>query len=145
MRRQDLPFAMLCFGEKGVMTNSASDAPQTTAPIGRRVLVCGGRSFWQSQQMATILAAYPIVTLIHGGASGADRLAALWAGRQNIDCLQFLPNWLKHGKSAGPLRNQRMIDDGKPDLVIAFPGGRGTADMVRGAKFAGIEVREISL
>jgi hypothetical protein len=48
------------------------------------------------------------------------------------------------GKAAGPIRNQRMIDEGKPDLVIAFPGGRGTADMVSRAKKAGIPVQEIT-
>jgi len=38
--------------------------------------------------------------------------------------------WDELGKKAGPLRNQRMLDEGKPDLVVAFPGGGGTKDMV---------------
>ena len=46
-------------------------------------------------------------------------------------------------KSAGHIRNQVMLDKGKPDVVVAFPGGRGTADMVRRAEGAGIEVRRI--
>lgn len=75
--------------------------------------------------------------LIHGGAAGADRWAKYWAQRQPIRIEQYLPDWTK-GKSAGPLRNQRMIEEGKPDLVIAFPGGRGTADMVSRAKKAGV-------
>lgn len=49
----------------------------------------------------------------------------------------------KYGKSAGPIRNQTMLDDGKPDLVLAFPGGRGTADMVAKAEKHGIPVRRI--
>jgi len=51
--------------------------------------------------------------------------------------------WSKHGRAAGPIRNQEMIDECKPDLVVAFPGGRGTADMVRRAKAAGIRVIEV--
>lgn len=43
------------------------------------------------------------------------------------------------GKKAGPLRNQRMIDM-KPDKLLRFPGGRGTADCERRARAAGIEV-----
>ena len=38
-----------------------------------------------------------------------------------------------------------MLDEGKPDLVIAFPGGKGTADMARRAREAGIEVIEVSI
>jgi acyl-CoA synthetase (NDP forming) len=55
----------------------------------------------------------------------------------------FPANWKKHGKSAGPIRNQLMLDVGKPDLVIAFPGGSGTADMIRRARKAGVPVKEI--
>ncbi len=53
-------------------------------------------------------------------------------------------DWHEHGRAAGPIRNARMIAEGRPDLVIAFPGGRGTADMVSRARKAGIEVREVS-
>jgi hypothetical protein len=42
------------------------------------------------------------------------------------------------------MRNQQMLDEGRPTLVVAFPGGRGTADMMRRARVAGIEVIEIS-
>ena len=48
------------------------------------------------------------------------------------------------GKRAGPLRNQRMLDEGKPDLVVAFPGGGGTKDMVRRAVKAGVSVHEVN-
>lgn len=47
-------------------------------------------------------------------------------------------------RSAGPKRNQRMLDKGKPDLVLAFPGGDGTADMVRKAKSAGVPIIEVA-
>ena len=51
---------------------------------------------------------------------------------------EYVADWATHGKKAGPLRNQRMIDEGHPDLVIAFPGGKGTDDMTRRALAAGV-------
>jgi len=111
-----------------------------------RVLVCGGRRFSDAQRLGAFLGGverlYKITAIIHGGASGADFLAGKYAEWRNIDTVVFPAEWDLRGKAAGPLRNQRMIDEGKPDLVIAFPGGRGTADMIRRAKAAGIEVRE---
>lgn len=49
-------------------------------------------------------------------------------------------DWGRYGKAAGPIRNQEMLESGI-DLVIALPGGRGTADMVRRAEGAGVPVR----
>ena len=48
------------------------------------------------------------------------------------------------GKKAGPLRNQRMLDEGKPDLVVAFPGGGGTKDTVRRAVQAGVIIHDVN-
>ena len=55
----------------------------------------------------------------------------------------FLPDWEKHGRAAGPIRNKLMLDEGRPDLVVAFPGGRGTANMVKQASAASVEVIEV--
>jgi UDP-N-acetylmuramoylalanine-D-glutamate ligase len=52
-------------------------------------------------------------------------------------------DWKLHGKSAGHIRNQQMLDESKPDIVIAFPGGRGTANMIKRAKKAGVEVFQV--
>jgi hypothetical protein len=81
--------------------------------------------------------------IIEGGAKGADESAAIWAIRRGVTSQRFSASWAERGPAAGPIRNQQMIDEGKPDLVLAFPGGRGTADMVRRAKAAGVEVREV--
>jgi len=115
---------------------------------GLRVLVCGGRDYDDRDHIWNTLTAIhgecKISLVIHGAATGADSEGMLWA-----DCMPgckhapFRADWRTHGKAAGPIRNQRMLDEGRPDLVVAFPGGRGTADMVRRAKAAGIEVREI--
>lgn len=88
----------------------------------------------------------PAVTIITGGATGADSAAEDWAAVNwtDLQVYRIKPSeWLKYGKAAGPHRNQRMIDEGEPDLVVAFPGGKGTADMVKRAKAAGIKVIEI--
>lgn len=113
-----------------------------------RVLVCGGRDFKDADLLKFALNIIKelegIDLIIHGHARGADSMAAVWAVANGIDNLGYFADWKTHGKAAGPIRNQKMLDDGRPDLVIAFPGGPGTADMVRRARLSGVEVREIN-
>lgn len=113
-----------------------------------RVLVCGGRDFTDvfllADKLAKLHGERPISTIIHGGARGADSLAETWAAYNDIDVEMYPADWKKHGRSAGPLRNAQMLLEGKPDLVVAFPGGRGTADMVSRAKAAGVKVVEVN-
>jgi hypothetical protein len=92
-----------------------------------------------------VLDDYSIVTdvIIHGGATGADTLAQAYANDRVIPTLVFKADWDKYGRAAGPKRNAAMLKQGKPDLVIAFPGGKGTADMVRRAEAAGVPVRRV--
>ncbi len=78
--------------------------------------------------------------LIQGGARGADYFAWEWANERGVMCGSYPADWDAHGKRAGPIRNQQMIDEGKPDGVVAFPGGRGTKDMVDRAEKAGLKV-----
>lgn len=118
---------------------------------GLRVLVCGGRDFVDYDLMDRTLSAIwnPHVTvLIHGDTRGADKLAEEWMHRQfpvlDGEIERFPADWTAHGRAAGPIRNQRMLDEGNPDLVVAFPGGKGTADMVRRARKAGVEVIEVA-
>lgn len=124
-----------------------------------RVLVCGGRDYGnryeqeasnreEKYKMHVILSEYKhiygdIFTIIHGAARGADTLAGKWAKANGIPVIEFPADWNKHGKRAGPIRNQQMLDEGKPDVVIAFRGGQGTADMVKRSKNQDFEVREI--
>lgn len=79
------------------------------------------------------------ITLIHGGAKGADTLAANWAAGLSIHCERYNAQWNAYGKAAGPLRNQQMVDSGA-DVVVAFlkAGSRGTADCLKRAIKAGI-------
>lgn len=112
------------------------------------VLVCGGRTYSNGKAVVRTLSGIhreqPITKVIQGGATGADSFAKGWALIMGIDEVEYKADWNRHGKAAGPIRNQRMLDEGKPDLVVAFPGGAGTADMVRRAKAAGVRVVEVS-
>lgn len=134
-----------------------------------RVLVCGSRTFNDRGIIDSVLSGvyqvatvgYLVVdmegfTLIEGGARGADSLAGQWAtspfhghnehpDHPPFEHLAFPADWKKHGRAAGFIRNQRMLDEGKPDMVVAFVDkplaeSRGTADMVRRARAAGLPV-----
>jgi hypothetical protein len=85
----------------------------------------------------------PISTLVHGGARGADSLADQWAALRGVPRVVYFPEWDRLCKAAGMIRNRTMLDASKPDLVVAFPGGRGTAGCVMEARRRGIEVREV--
>jgi hypothetical protein len=113
-----------------------------------RILICGGRDFGNEAAelrafavaMIKLRARHPGITcVIDGGATGADTLARLWAETMKIPCETYEADW-SMGNYAGPLRNGRMIKEGKPDAGVAFPGGRGTADMVRRLRAANIPV-----
>jgi hypothetical protein len=113
-----------------------------------KVLVCGGRDYCDYEHVYFALhqlhADKGITAIIEGDAPGADYAAHRWAVANGIALESFLAEWGTYGKAAGPRRNQQMLDEGKPDIVVAFPGGRGTADMVRRAKAAGVRVLEIA-
>jgi hypothetical protein len=82
------------------------------------------------------------ITIMSGMATGADTVAVDWAVMNCCPVDENYADWARYGDAAGPIRNQIMTDK-KPDLVIAFPGAKskGTRDMIRRAKKAGIEVR----
>ena len=113
-----------------------------------RVLVCGGREFANRKMLDEALDRLHqergIALIISGGARGADTMAEWWAKAEGVPCNVYHADWTGLGRKAGPIRNQRMLDEAKPDLVVAFPGGRGTADMVRRGRQAGVEVIEVT-
>lgn len=102
-------------------------------------LICGGRSFDDEAMfddvMARLLGMWGCPSrVIHGAANGADSLADRWAKRLAVDVVPCPPDWANYGRAAGPVRNEDMLIKHKPKRVIAFPGGAGTADMVKRAK-----------
>ena len=111
-----------------------------------RILVCGGRDYDYAKSNV-LYAALDLVTLaetdifiITGGARGVDHLAACWALSHDYGQKVYPADWKTFGKKAGYLRNMQMLKEGKPDLVVAFPGGKGTAMMVDLATKAGVKV-----
>jgi len=112
-----------------------------------RVLVCGGRKFSDYQLLAQTLDALhcerAFSLLIHGAAKGADTLAHEWAARNGVNISFYRADWNKYKKAAGPIRNTRMLTEGKPQLVVAFKGGDGTADMIAQAHAALVMVKVI--
>jgi YspA, cpYpsA-related SLOG family len=113
-----------------------------------RVAVTGGRnnfnydSLWG--ELDLLHDARTIDVIIEGGAKGIDAGARQWAEYARVKCVTVPALWNEHGPAAGPIRNQRIIDAFKPDLLIACRGGKGTADMVKRAVRAGIEIIKIA-
>ncbi|MBU6293176.1 MAG: DUF2493 domain-containing protein [Planctomycetes bacterium] len=107
-----------------------------------KILVTGGRDFGDRNLLFSgldrIHAENPITMIIHGGAKGADALASEWAASRGVPVEVFKPNW-RLGRHAGLQRNNDMLAS-KPELVVAAPGGKGTADMVAKAKKASLKV-----
>lgn len=134
----------------------------------KRILICGSRTYGVCQHpprlhdpavcpnasaeanafiraMDAWIAKHGRPTLvIEGEARGADTMAAHWARTLGIEVAAFPANWDDHGRAAGPIRNKQMLDEGRPDAVIAFStdlaNSRGTANMVRQARAAGVPV-----
>jgi hypothetical protein len=104
------------------------------------ILACGGRDYDNREYMDKCLSQLMVTLLIHGNAKGADTQAGQWAADKGLPVLIFPALWHKEGKAAGIKRNIRMLEEGRPDLVVAFAGGRGTAHMKSIAKAAGVPV-----
>jgi hypothetical protein len=118
-----------------------------------KVLVCGDRNWTDRKLISRELAALVppegiVMTVIHGAARGADTIGGEVAHLMGAGVRPFPADWAFYGRAAGPTRNQRMLDDGKPDLVLAFhddlANSKGTADMVRRAEKAGVPVKIVS-
>lgn len=111
-----------------------------------RALFCGARDWdnWGEIEQQLLRFIQYQDTIITGGAPGADAIAHKMADDMGFATLVFPAQWDKHGKAAGPIRNQQMLDEGKPDIVLAFhkdlTQSKGTLDMVRRARKAGVRV-----
>ena len=109
------------------------------------VLICGDRNWTDTASMRNCFFTFPTDTvIIESEARGADRMAATYAAYFDFTVMRFPANWAKYGKAAGPIRNQQMLDEGKPDLVVFFhkdlASSKGTKDVVIRAKKAGVPV-----
>ncbi len=103
-----------------------------------KVLVTGGRDYKNKKYVFKVLSIFHkelnFTKIVEGGATGADTFAKEWAKENNIDWQEYKADWDQYGKAAGGIRNRYQYNTEKPNLVIAFPGGSGTADQVLVAK-----------
>lgn len=117
-----------------------------------KVLVYGGRTYVDAIRVDQVLAGLhhikPITLLIDGACheGGADLLGHQWAVRNKIATARFWVDGALDGyhKRAPFHRNQRMLDESRPDFAVGFPGGPGTRDMrtrLRDAKVDQLIVR----
>ena len=120
-----------------------------------RLLVCGSRTWTDYRRLRRTLEATvaqrqaEAVTIIEGGARGADRMAGHLAYLHGWGLEVYPARWEQQGRAAGVRRNAQMLQRGRPDLVVAFTvgpleGSRGTADMVRRARAAGVPVQHVT-
>ncbi len=101
------------------------------------------RETWPQEQGLmnyTLENAPPFDLLVAGDADGADAFCLLWAKLNRVNHACCYADWTEYGNAAGPIRNRFMLENFKPFLLYAFPGGRGTANCVKTAKQLGIEV-----
>lgn len=110
-----------------------------------KVLICGSRNYNDMWAMGHFIYGLPEGTIIvEGGARGADTLAREYAERRGLEVREYPARWAEFGRRAGPLRNAEMLKKEHPDKVVAFTkdfgASRGTQDMVKRARQAGILV-----
>ena len=119
------------------------------------IIVCGSRDMmyhkdpFYREQIFSALDMYhkicPIQFLAEGGQTGIDTAAREWAQKNGVPGKSFFADWTQYGRSAGPIRNKKMLTEIQPNLVVAFPGGIGTASMKALARSIKCPVVEINL
>lgn len=109
-----------------------------------RAIICGGRDYANRSQatlwLSRLHSMLDIVHVIEGGATGADRIARDWALATIIPVTTVPADWDRFDNAAGPLRNSRMLQEFKPDVLLALPGKTGTLNMINQARAARLPV-----
>lgn len=120
------------------------------------IIVCGGRHFAQVALLWRTLDGLDtpagIIRRVADGASddvtgpyvGADYWGHQWALARGKATSRYHADWKAHGRSAGPRRNEFMLKEVRPEIVVAFQGGSGTASMIGIAHRAGVRVIEVA-
>lgn len=97
----------------------------------KRTVVTGGRDYEHQKRLYRILDFLSPTSVAQGGCpTGADYFARLWCYDRKVPCVNYPADWKTYGRRAGPKRNQFMLEDYNPHLVVAFKGQNGTADCV---------------
>jgi len=107
------------------------------------VLICGDRNWTDEETIHEYIHTLPPDSVvIQGMCKGADKIARKYALLHDLAVLDFPADWIGYGLAAGPIRNKRMLDEGKPERVVAFHNdlskSKGTANMLKQATDRGI-------
>ena len=115
------------------------------------ILVCGSRNWKNFNRINEVLNhlydylkknGYENITLVHGDCRGADKIGGFLGEKIGFKIRRHPADWYKDGKKAGVLRNQKMLDENKIDLCIAFTNDLeksiGTKDMTKRCRKANI-------
>lgn len=106
-----------------------------------KIIVTGGRDYNNYTKVKEELTKLFPTTIVQGGATGTDLLAARFAKENGITSITFKADWEQYGKAAGPIRNGEMLKAYRDAIVVAFPdGGSGTNNCVKKAKLLGMKV-----
>ncbi len=116
-----------------------------------RLLISGGRSYDDVDEVNRVLSyarklsakRAQTLLVIQGGADGADKLAREWCKAHGMPCITMEAPWTFFEKKAGPIRNSWLIEFALPTHFHAFPGNKGTRDMTRKAKRAGLKTLRV--
>ena len=108
-----------------------------------RILICGDRNWKDVETIENFISSLsPDTVIIHGNSRGADKIAERKAKEHGLTVKGYSADWDRYGRAAGPIRNKRMLLEGRPDRVVAFHNdlskSRGTADMLRQAEKRGV-------
>lgn len=133
----------------GPSSSAARSAASTTMGF-KRILITGSRDWADAQTVHDALEGQLVehgsIVVVHGAARGADSIADSWAKKKKaeghkVEVESYPADWNRHGKAAGPIRNQQMVDLGA-HVTLAFPLGKsvGTRHAMRAAQKAGIRV-----
>lgn len=109
-----------------------------------KLAITGSRNWTDAQRLADELEKLEITELLHGGAEGADRMAAAWAAAKGLKVTEIRPDYKTNGKAATHIRNAALVN--LADRVLAFWDGRskGTGGTIAKARRAGKLLKIVS-
>lgn len=109
-----------------------------------KVIIAGGRDIHDRTHVEAAIrkSGFEIDEVVEGGADGVDELGHVWAVENEIPCTHFHPDWDKHGRAAGPIRNAQMADYADALILVWDGESRGSASMKREAEKRGLKIYE---